>query len=80
MEIAPIAGIRALGLEGARKFDSGAPRFEIGASARTGDDAYKGSRQGAERGLEGEGNESEDPESALGGESDDGGSQIDVVA
>jgi hypothetical protein len=83
MEIAPIAGIRAFGLAGSRTLESGAPRFEINGSARTGDDAYKASRQGPDRGLEEEEQENEaaeEAETAASSESADGGPQIDVVA
>jgi hypothetical protein len=56
MEFAPIAGIRAVSLLNLQKpVDRVAPRFEIEASERSGDEHYSPSQQQApERGLEDE--------------------------
>jgi hypothetical protein len=53
MEFAPIAGIRAESLLNVqRAADRVAPRFEIEASERSGDEKYSPSQQSPERGLE----------------------------
>jgi hypothetical protein len=53
MEFAPIAGIRAESLLNIQKAaDKVAPRFEIEASERSGDEKYSPSQQPPERGLE----------------------------
>jgi hypothetical protein len=56
MEFAPIAGIRAVSLQNLQKpVDRVAPRFEIEASERSGDETYSSSQQQApDRGLEDE--------------------------
>lgn len=59
MDIAPIGGIRIFSPGTPLKADNTAPRFEIGASTRTGEEKYSSSRQSSDRGLE-----EEDPESA----------------
>jgi len=84
MEFAPIAGIRAVSLLNVQKpADRVAPRFEIEASERSGDEHYSPSQQQApDRGLEDEeveaetlelaatDNDAERPESASDGRLD----------
>jgi hypothetical protein len=66
MEFAPIAGIRAVSLLNLQKpVDRVAPRFEIEASERSGDEHYSPSQQQApERGLEDEEEDAEAVEQA----------------
>ncbi|HEY6489587.1 MAG: hypothetical protein WCC26_00365 [Terracidiphilus sp.] len=52
MDIAPIGGIRIFSPGTPLKADNTAPRFEIGASTRTGEEKYSASRQTPDRGLE----------------------------
>ena len=56
MEFSPIPGIRAVSLQSLQKpIDRVAPRFEIEASERSGDETYSSSQQQApDRGLEDE--------------------------
>lgn len=66
MEFAPIAGIRAVSLQNLQKpVDRAAPRFEIEASERSGDEHYSPSQQQApDRGLEDEEEDAETLEPA----------------
>jgi hypothetical protein len=58
MELTPIAGIRALGpATSPRDEREVQPTFALDPSGRMADDAYKGARQEAERGLEEEDSE-----------------------
>jgi hypothetical protein len=53
MEIRPIRGVRAVSLLNPSRSESTVPSaFAIDSSARTGDDAYSGSRNSPDRGLE----------------------------
>lgn len=61
MELGPIPGIRAVSLLGPQKAESMLPpRFEIEASARTGDETYSPHSQNADRGLADEDSDPED--------------------
>jgi hypothetical protein len=52
MDILPIGGIRTFPLGSAMRADGAAPRFEIGASSRAGDEKYSPSRQTPDRGSD----------------------------
>jgi hypothetical protein len=63
MELAPIAGVRAVAIVNARRIEPApVPQFEIEASARAGDESYHQSGQAPDRGLEGEEPEADEEE------------------
>jgi hypothetical protein len=84
MDIPPIGGIRTFPLGSAMRADGAAPRFEIGASTRAGDEKYSPSRQTPDRGSEddqtSEGEEQPAEELTSAAEENDPGTQINVVA